>query len=101
MTDTATQVVVQVTTNEPQSDAGDVPAWRELLEEVEWAADHLSNVVEELTDALGRFEWEDDVPDEVREAADDARIEAFSVSADVERKLRALRVAVDSVGDTD
>jgi predicted nucleic acid-binding Zn-ribbon protein len=95
MTDTATQAVAQVTPTEPRS-AADVPAWRELLEEVEYAADRLSNVVEELTEALDRFEGEDDVPDEVREAANDASTEVYSIVADVERKVRALRAAVDS-----
>jgi hypothetical protein len=95
MTDTATQAAVQVTSTEPQSATGDVPAWRELLEVVECAADRFSSAVDELTDALNQFEWEDDVPDDVREAADDASTEVYSIVADVERKLRALRVAVE------
>jgi hypothetical protein len=91
MTDIATSP-----TTEPQSKHADVPAWKELLEEVESVSETFSNAVEELAGVLDRFEWEDDAPEDVREAADDASTEVYSIAASVERKLKNLRAAVAS-----
>jgi hypothetical protein len=96
MTNTATQAVVQVTSTEPQSDVAhpDVLAWKELADGVEDAAGPFSDAVEELTELLDQFDWEEDVPEEVKEAAEATCLAVYQATADVERRLRKLHETV-------
>jgi hypothetical protein len=98
MSTTETQAIVQASTGESRSVTADVPEWKELLDDVEAAADLLSSAVDDLTAALDRIEWDGDAPEDVRDAAEDASTEAYTASADVEHRLRALRAAVARVG---
>jgi hypothetical protein len=101
MTDTATQAITQVTSTEPQSDVAhaDVPTWKELADDVEYAAGPFSDAVEKLTELLDQFNWEDDVPEGVQEAAEAAGLAVYEAAADVERRLRKLNEAV--IADAD
>jgi hypothetical protein len=98
MTNTAPQAGVQVTATEPQRDVphADVPAWKDLADDVEDAASSFSEAVEELTELLDRFEWEDDVPEDVQEAADDVSTAVYGIAAG----LKDFRAAVDNADDS-
>jgi hypothetical protein len=99
MTDTTTQAVVQATSIEARSPAKDVPAWKELADDVESAAGPFLDAAQELTELLDRFDWEDDVPDEVQEAVSDVGSAVWEATYDVERRLRKFRAAVASADD--
>ena len=103
MTDTTTQAAVQVPSAEPQSDAAhtDASAWKELADNVESAVDPFSEAAEKLIELLDQLGWEDDVPEAVQEAANDASLAVYEAAADVEKRLRNLREAVDHVSDDD
>jgi hypothetical protein len=79
-----------------QTPVADDPAWKGLADDVEDAVDPLLEAAEKLTELFDRFEWEDDVPDEVQEAADDATIAIYAAVADVQRWLRKFRAAVEA-----
>jgi hypothetical protein len=97
MTDTATQTVVQAT--KPQSD--DVPAWKELIVDVEIYAGSFWREAEELVERLDRFEWEDDVPEEVQEAATEASLAIWAGLMDAQRRLSELYWAVNAADHAD
>jgi hypothetical protein len=101
MTNTATGTTTQAAPAEPQNEAvhDDVSAWKALVDEVECLADTFSNAAEELAERLDSFAWEDDVPEAVQDAADDASTVVYEAAADFGRRLNALRSAVADVDD--
>jgi hypothetical protein len=88
-------------TSSDQTLVADDPAWKGLADDVESEVDRFLGATEDLTQLLDQFEWEDDVPDEVQEAASDASLAVYAAAADVQRRLREFRAAVDGAEDQD
>lgn len=96
MTDTSTRPTHLAAEPRDRAVRDDIPAWKHLADDIEEAESSFSSAVQDLTDLLDRFEWQDDVPEGVAEAAEDLGLAVYGAAADVDRRLDRLREAVAS-----
>jgi NTP pyrophosphatase (non-canonical NTP hydrolase) len=76
-----------------------VPAWKRLADDVEGAAHTFAWAAEELIELLDRFSREDNIPEDVKEAAEDVGLEVRAVAAGIERRLLEFQQAVAAEDD--
>ena len=73
--------------------------WRDLVGDIEWAANRLADAAEEAADKADELASDSDAPDDLRDAAEDVSCAAAEAEREVRWRLDALRLAVAEASD--